>query len=108
MPDLTYFDSLTPSRPWEVLILVLLLLVCLVLLIELSHGLDPSTRRELIDVFLASFRRGLRQGWRGQFAPLRRRPWQAAWNAWRAPEGHWWGAVIVWCREIERMIDEQH
>lgn len=63
MPDLTSFDSLTPSLPRKLVILVLLLFFCLVLLIELIHGLDKSTRREVIDVFLASFRRGLRQGW---------------------------------------------
>lgn len=107
MPELSLLQPNSPVPSWT-LLECLLLLICLLIVLEIVHGSgDQPSRRELLDVFWQSFRRGLRQGWRGYFALLHRRPWQIAWRIWRRPNGTLRQALRAGWADIHRLINDE-
>ena len=77
---------------------MLLLSVCL----PIQDGEKPTLGRILAELRSAFFR-GMREGIRGYFAPLRISPWRAAWRAARSPDASWGAPFKAWLGEIERI-----
>ena len=107
MPALSLLQPSSPF-PSRTLLEFLLLLICLLIVLEMAHGsASQPSRRELLDVFWQSFRRGLRQGWRGYFALLHHHPWQIAWRTWRRPNGTLQQALRAGWADIHRLINDE-